>query len=65
MAKVNIELPTGVESAEQLQKLLDTFVKQRVTSKARDKAVQQATKELKNKYGTEFKALVEKYSKVK
>ena len=60
MAKVNIELPQGVKSAEELEKLLATFQKQRITSKARDKGVQLATKALREKYADEYKSLVTK-----
>ncbi len=58
MAKAEIELPPGVESAEQLQVLLNTFVKQRITSKVRDTAVNAARKTLIELHRTEYDKLV-------
>lgn len=48
----------GIETEEQLQGLLNTFVKQRVTSGIRDKANAAAVKELKRLHKAEFDRLV-------
>ena len=54
----SIPLPEGVENAEQLKKLLDTFVKQRITSKKRDEAVNTARKTLIANHREEYDKLV-------
>jgi endonuclease III len=66
LAKASVEVPEVLKgkSPEEIQKLFDTFVKTRISTKAHDKAVQLATKDLKTKYATEYKASVEKYEKV-
>ena len=57
-AKVEIELPEGVESKEALDKLFATFMKQRVSGKSRDKAIRTAMKSLIDAHKAEYDRLV-------
>ena len=54
----SVPLPEGVENEAQLRKLLDTFVKQRITSKKRDEAVNTARKTLIQNHREEYDKLV-------
>ena len=60
MADVKINVPAGM-TEEQVKDLFASFVKQRVETKARDKAVAQATKDLKAAHKAEYDALLAKY----
>jgi len=60
MAEVKIQAPAGMTD-EEAKKAFAAFIKQRVETKARDKAIAQATKDLRTKYGPEYQALVAKY----
>ena len=57
MVEIDLE-KLGAKDKAAAEKLLGTFIKQRNTGKARDKAIQKAVKALKTKYETEFKAMV-------
>jgi len=58
--EVKIQVPSGM-TKEQVTQLFATFTKQRIETKARDKAIAQATKDLRTKYSDEYKALVTRY----
>ena len=58
---VDVKLPEGMSKAD-FDKLFGTFIKQRVTSKVRDTAINAAKKELVNKHKDEYDALVAKYT---
>jgi len=53
MAETKITLPPGM-SKEEFEKLFNTFQKQRVSTKARDKAVQEATKKVVAAHKAEY-----------
>jgi len=55
---VQIELPQGVASKEEFDKLLATFVKQRISGKARDKAIRDAQKKLIAAHKAEYDGYV-------
>ena len=53
LAKVEFDLPVGV-SADDFPKLFSTFMKQRVSTAARDKAVRTATKKIIKAHQPEY-----------
>ena len=60
MPDVSIKLPEGMDKS-QFGKLFDTFLKQRVSTQARDKAVRAATKDVVNAHKPEYEAALAKY----
>jgi len=61
MAEVKVTLPAGM-TKEEFDKLFGTFQKSRLSTKARDKAVRSATKDLISAHKSEYDGLVAKYS---
>lgn len=60
MPKTEVELPEGMSPAD-FNKLFGTWQKQRISGKARDKAVRSAIKDLIEAHKPQYDTLVDKY----